>query len=93
MDKIIVGDYVVVSQRAHLCGGTHDPDDANFQLVTHPIVLEPKCWIASEAFVGPGVVVREGALVGARGVVFRDVPAWEIWAGNPARKIRNRERF
>ncbi|MBE7731995.1 LbetaH domain-containing protein [Devosia faecipullorum] len=93
MDRLFVGDYAIISQRAHLCGGTHDPDDAWFQLQPRPIVIERKAWIATEAFVGPGVTVKEGALVGARAVAVNDVSAWEIWAGNPARKIRDRSPF
>ncbi len=93
MDRITIGDYAIVSQRSHLCGGTHDPDDPHFQLLPKPIAIGAKAWIAAEAFVGPGVSVGEGAIVGARGVAVKDVPVWEIWAGNPARKIRDRKRF
>ena len=93
MDRITIGDYAIVSQRSHLCGGTHDPEDPHFQLLPKPIAIGAKAWIAAEAFVGPGVSVGEGAIVGARGVVVKDVPGWEIWAGNPARKIRDRKRF
>jgi putative colanic acid biosynthesis acetyltransferase WcaF len=93
MDRVVIGDYATVSQRAHLCGGTHDPDDPHFQLQPRPIRIEGKAWVAAEAFVGPGVTVGEGAVVGARCVAVRDIPAWEIWAGNPARRIRERTRF
>ncbi|MCE7030845.1 putative colanic acid biosynthesis acetyltransferase [Jiella avicenniae] len=93
MGRITIDDYAVISQRAHLCGGTHDPDDPHFQLLPKPITVGAMAWVAAEAFVGPGVRVGEGALIGARGVAVKDVPDWEIWAGNPARKIRDRRRF
>lgn len=93
MDRIVIGDYAIVSQRAHLCGGTHDPDDPHFQLQPKPVIIGNNAWVASEAFIGPGVTVGEGALVGARGVAVKNIPAWEIWAGNPARKIRDRKLF
>ena len=48
-------------------------------------------WIAADAFVGPGVTVGDRAVVGARSSVFKDVPADEIHAGNPAKKIGVRE--
>jgi putative colanic acid biosynthesis acetyltransferase WcaF len=58
--------------------------------VASPIVIGANAWVAAEAFVGPGVVVGGGAVLGARGVAFRDIPAWEVYAGNPARLIRMR---
>jgi putative colanic acid biosynthesis acetyltransferase WcaF len=83
----------IVSQGAHLCAGTHDIDDPHFQLVARPITIGANAWVAAEAFVGPGVIVEEGAVLGARGVAFKDLPAWSVHAGNPARFIRQRARI
>ena len=93
MGPMKIGAYAIISQRAHLCGGTHDVDDPHFQLQPKPITIEPKAWIAAEAFVGPGVTVGEGAVLGARAVAAKDLEPWGIFAGNPARKIRERKRF
>ncbi len=92
MAKISLGEYAVVSQGAHLCAGTHNIDDPNFQLRTAPITIGRKAWIAAESFVGPGVNVEEGAVLGARAVAFKDLAAWTVYAGNPAREIRKRLR-
>lgn len=91
MASIRIGDGATVSQRAHLCAGTHDVDDAHFQLQAMPIDIGAGAWIATEAFVGPGVVVGEGAVLGARGVTVKNLDAWSIYAGNPARFIRLRK--
>jgi putative colanic acid biosynthesis acetyltransferase WcaF len=91
MAKITLGRRVVVSQGAHLCAGTHDVDDPHFQLLARPIFIYDHAWVAAEAFVGPGVTIGEGAVLGARGVTVKDLPAWTIWAGNPARLIRSRK--
>jgi putative colanic acid biosynthesis acetyltransferase WcaF len=93
MAPVRIGCSAVVSQGAHLCAGTHAIDDPFFQLVARPIVIGPSAWIAAEAFVGPGVVVGEGAVLGARGVAFIDLPAWTVHAGNPARLTGQRQRF
>lgn len=90
MDRIELGARATVSQGAHLCTGTHDVDDADFQLVTRPITVGANAWIAAEAFVGPGVIVGEGAVLGARAVTFRHLDPWTIYAGNPARELRRR---
>ncbi|MFB9950273.1 putative colanic acid biosynthesis acetyltransferase [Rhizobium puerariae] len=92
MDRVLIGDHAVVSQRAHLCGGTHDPDHPDFPLIAKPIVIGSHAWIAAEAFVGPGVAVGEGAVLGARAVAVRNLESNVIYAGNPARPIRERKR-
>ena len=59
-------------------------------LVPKPIRIGARAWVAAAAFVGPGITVEEGAVVGARACVVRDVPAWTVVAGNPARVIKRR---
>ncbi|PMS37164.1 putative colanic acid biosynthesis acetyltransferase [Trinickia symbiotica] len=90
--KITVGPRAIVSQGAYLCTGTHDYDDPDFPLYARPIALQARSWVCTEAFVGPGVTVHEGAVLGARAVATKDIDAWQVHAGNPAsyRKTRNR---
>jgi putative colanic acid biosynthesis acetyltransferase WcaF len=80
----------VVSQRAFLCAGTHDYSKGALPLVTRPIEIGPYAWIAAEAFVGPGAIVAEGCVVGARAVVNGPLEPWGVYAGNPARRIKER---
>lgn len=87
---IRIGRHAIVSQGAHLCAGTHDVSDPNFQLVTRPIDIGERAWVAAEAFVGPGVTVGEGAVLGARAVAMRSIEPWGIYSGNPAQKLRTR---
>lgn len=47
--------------------------------------------IFTNAVICPGVTIGDGAIIGAGAVVTHDVPPWEVWAGNPARKIGARE--
>lgn len=47
-------------------------------------------WVGAGAIVLPGVTIGDGAIIGAGAVVTRDVAAFEIHAGNPARKIGER---
>ncbi len=88
-----IGHHAVVSQGAHLCGGTHDIRDPAFPLVTRPVTIGPHAWICAEAFVGPGVRVGEGAVLAARGAAFADLSPWTVWRGNPATPGKSRPRF
>ena len=91
VDRITIGAFVTVSQGAFLCTATHDFRAAEFPLVTKPITVGARAWIAASAFVGPGVAIGEGAVVGAMSCVVRDVPEWTVWAGNPATMVSVRE--
>jgi acetyltransferase-like isoleucine patch superfamily enzyme/glycosyltransferase involved in cell wall biosynthesis len=86
-----VGSNCVISQDAYLCGGTHDSTDPTFPLIRKPIVVGDNVWIAAGAFIHPGVTIGDGAVVGARAVVTKDVPPWTIVSGNPAKVVRPRE--
>ena len=90
MAPITIGAGAIVSQGAHLCAGSHDITSPVFQLTTRPINIGAKAWIAADAFVGPGVDVGEGAVLGARGVTFRSLEPWGVYAGNPAQRIKQR---
>jgi putative colanic acid biosynthesis acetyltransferase WcaF len=87
---ITIGEQATVSQGTYLCSASHDFEDPTMPLVFRPIVIGAQSWVAANCFVGPGVSVGEGAVVGAHSVVVKDVPAWTVVAGNPARVIRPR---
>lgn len=91
MDLIHIGERAVVSQNSHLCAGSHDINSPRFQLITKPIHIGAKVWICADAFVGPGVHITEGCVIGARGVVFKSInQPWSVWGGNPATHIKQR---
>jgi len=90
LGPVRIGENVTISQRAHLCAGTHDHRDPALPLLKPPITIGSQAWICADAFVGPGVTVGEGAVVAARAVAVRDVGAWDIVAGNPARSVGER---
>ena len=90
--RIAVGAWSVISQRAHLCASSHALDDPNFQLVLRPIVIGEACWVAAEAFVGPGVTMGDGSVLAARGALFENAEPDGVYRGNPAALVRKRRR-
>lgn len=91
LGPVVLRARCTVAQQAYLCGGTHDLTSPTLHLVVGPIDIGPDAFVGARAFILPGVVVGEGAVVGACGVVTKDVPAWTVVAGNPARVIGTRE--
>ena len=56
--------------------------------IVKPIVLKKGCLVGMESFVMPGVTIGEGAIVGAGSLVNKDIPAWTIAAGRPAKVLK-----
>jgi acetyltransferase-like isoleucine patch superfamily enzyme len=57
-------------------------------VVCEPTCVKDKVWIGFNSIILKGVTIGEGSIVGAGSVVTKDVPAWSVVAGNPARIIR-----
>ncbi len=90
LGDIHVGHHAVVSQRSYLCTAAHRHDVASFDLWTQKIIIEDQAWVATDVFIGPGVTVGRGAVVGARSTVFADLPGGMICYGSPAKAVRPR---
>lgn len=86
-----IGVNATVSQRAFLCTASHDISDPRHRQTEAPIFIADRAWVCAEAYVGPGVTIGEGAVVGARGCAYKDVEPWTVVGGNPARVISHRE--
>jgi len=81
----------LVSQGAYLCTASHKTTNPSFPLIKKPITLKKNCWVASEAFVGPGVIVGEYTVLAARAAAFDNLQPLSIYRGNPAVWLRKRE--
>ena len=86
-----LGRNCVVSQHAYLCATGHNIYSSKHEQVDKPIILEDRSWVATSAFIGMGVTIGEGAVVGARACVFKDVAPWTVVGGNPAKFIKERK--
>lgn len=65
-------------------------DRAGFMVLERDVTIGNDVWIGADAIILPGVTIGDGAVVGAGAVVTRDVGAFEIVAGVPARPLRKR---
>ncbi len=87
-----LGSHSIVSQQAYLCGATHDLDGPNFPMISAPIRVGAYAWICARATVQMGVTVGEGAVLGLGAIATKDLEPWSIYAGIPARRVKDRPR-
>lgn len=94
---IVIGENVGIGPAVKILTSSHaeagrDRPILHSPLVFAPVTIEDDADIGIGAILLPGVTVGRGAQVGAGAVVTRDVPAYTVVAGNPARVLRERER-
>lgn len=89
---IYMGSHAIVSQGAYVCGATHLYNDPNFTLVSSPTRLGAYSWVCARAIVSPGVSLGNGAVLGLGSIATRDLEAFGVYAGMPAKKIKERDR-
>lgn len=90
---IRLGHHAILSQHAYLCGATHDYDVSEFTYVKKEIVIDAYAWICAKAIVLPGVHCKEGSVLGAGSVTSKDLEAWTVYSGNPAKPVKPRNNF
>jgi acetyltransferase-like isoleucine patch superfamily enzyme len=89
---IVTGSDVSIGPEASILTLGHDPQSADFADRGGPVTIGDRVWIGYRALVMPGVSIGDGAVVAAGAVVTKDVEAYSIVAGNPARPIGERSR-
>lgn len=94
-DMITLEDHVSVASGTRLLCHQRDfsyyrvgDDYMKLGYIIKPIVLKKGCLVGMESFVMPGVTIGEGAIIGAGSLVTKDIPAWTVAAGRPAKVIK-----
>ena len=87
-----LGSHAIVSQGAYVCGATHTYNDPDFPLVSAPMRLGAYSWVCARAIVSPGVNLGNGAILGLGSIATRDLEPFGVYAGVPAKKVKERER-
>ena len=87
---IEIGSNTVISQKCYLCTASHDYNKESFDTIAKSITVGNGCWLATDVFVAPGISIGEGAIIGARSSVFKNIEARTINIGSPTKNIGNR---
>lgn len=89
---IVIGNNVGIAHNTKIYTLGHNINSAKFETKGAPVVIEDDAFVFSNSLIMPGVTIHKGAVVLAGSVVTKDVPAWSVVGGNPARVIRERSK-
>lgn len=84
-----IAEFTVIRDTNHLVYGTKEHWRYTPQ-IAQPVIIEDNCMIGSRCYIMPGVTIGEGAVIHAGSLVTKNVGAYEIWAGMPARFVAHR---
>lgn len=94
-DMIYIGDYTHVTSGCRLLCHQRDltgycvgDNAANLGYKTGEIHIGKGVMVGMETIIMPGVTIGDGAIIGAGSIVTRDIPAWTIATGRPARVVK-----
>lgn len=87
---VMMGPYVVIVGDNHQFSRIDIPMRLQGNIECQPVRIEDDVWIGARAIILPGLTIGKGAIIGAGAVVTKDVPAYAICVGNPARVIKYR---
>lgn len=90
LDKITIGEKCCIGNNVFLITGSHDVNSLSFDLLTKPIIIHDGCWISTGVYILPGVEVGAFSVIGAKSLIVKDVEAFDIVGGNPAKFIKKR---
>lgn len=88
-DLVEIGEHVTLTSGVKILSHFYNPDDCGMYL--GKVTIGNDVFIGINSLIVNSVEIGEGAVVAAGSVVTKDIPAWEIWGGNPAKFIRKRQ--
>lgn len=89
-DSLKIGSHVDIASQVLIYNSEHDLNDENFKATTAPVEIGDFVFIGPRAIILPGVKIGKGAVVAAGAVVTKNVDAFKIVGGVPAKEIGER---
>ncbi|NJM99227.1 MAG: acyltransferase [Phormidesmis sp. RL_2_1] len=95
---ISIGQNSLIGAYSYLISGNHPFSDIAVPIRLQgyegsPITIGSDAWLGCQVVVLPGVTIGDGAVIAAGAVVNKNVPAYEVWGGVPAKKSAIEEKF
>jgi acetyltransferase-like isoleucine patch superfamily enzyme len=92
--SVIVGNNVLIASNTTIVDVGHKIEIEKLinkqPIISQPIRIEDDVWIGTQCVILQGVTIGKGSVIGAGSIVNKSIPEYQIWAGTPAKFIRNR---
>ncbi len=88
--SIVIGNCVAITSGVWISTVKHDLESATFGAISAPVEIGDFAFLGRRSTVLQGCRIGRGAILGAGSVLTKSIPDYEVWAGNPARKISQR---
>lgn len=94
--QVKLGRYSMLASNIAIVGDDHKWSEPGIPMqfagrsTQHETIIGADVWLGHGVIVMRGVNIGDGTIIAAGAIVTKDVPAYEIWAGTPARKLRDR---
>lgn len=94
--NVTIGNFTMIAHNVMILGGDHiyqvagTPTVFAGRPITKPTTIGDDVWVGAGSIIMAGVTIEDGAIIAAGSVVTKDVEAYCIYGGNPAKKIKDR---
>lgn len=90
-DKIFIGNNVAITAGTKILTHYLDPTSKGRRFRIGEVRIEDDVFIGVNVVICNSVTIGQGAIIGAGSIVTKDIPPYQVWAGNPAKFIKERE--
>lgn len=90
LENVTIESNAALAHEVYIAAAGHDIRSPTFEYRNEPVIIRSGSWIATRAYIGPGVEIGTGAVVAACACVVADVEPHAIVGGVPARRLATR---
>lgn len=88
---VTIGDRVMCGPHVSIFAATHETEVQSRRdniEYAKPVIIGDDCWIGGHVIILPGVTIGKGCTIAAGSIVTKDVPAWSVAMGSPAKVVK-----
>ena len=89
-DKVYIGNNVAITAGTKILTHYLDPESKGRIFRIGEVHIEDDVFIGVNSIICNSVTIGKGAIIGAGSIVTKDIPPYQIWAGNPAKFIKEK---